>query len=69
MINIFQTIHIYNIYVKNCIKIFKEITPEIVKNKLDEHDNTLDIYKKSLELKIKNINDLLRINDCIINII
>jgi hypothetical protein len=50
-------------------KTFKEITPEIVKNELDEYDNTLDIYKKSLELKIKNINDLLRINDCIINII
>lgn len=108
--------YIYNIYVKNCIKIFncnkyilipivnirkdknillndirndliknkkddlmiimnakfkrfKEITPEIVKNELDEYDNTLDIYKKSLELKIKNINDLLHINDCIINII
>ena len=92
--------YIYNIYVKNCIKIFnynkyilkpiiniikdkktlindirneliknkkddliitmntkfktfKEITPEIVKNELNEYDNTLDIYKKSLELKIK----------------
>ena len=50
-------------------KTFKEITPEIVKNELDEYDNILDIYKTSLELKIKNINDLLRINDCIINII
>jgi predicted PurR-regulated permease PerM len=49
-------------------KTFKKITPEIVKNELNEYDNTLDIYKKSLELKIKNINELLRINDCIINI-
>jgi hypothetical protein len=49
-------------------KTFKKITPEIVKNELDKYDNTLDIYKKSLELKIKNINELLRINDCIINI-
>jgi hypothetical protein len=49
-------------------KTFKKITPEIVKNELDKYDNTLDIYKKSLELKIKNINELLRINVCIINI-
>jgi hypothetical protein len=42
-------------------KTFKKITPEIVKNELDEYDNILDIYKKSLELKIKNINELLRI--------
>ena len=50
-------------------KTFKEITPEIVKNELDEYDNTLNIYKKSLELKIKNINELSRINDTIINLI
>jgi ABC-type multidrug transport system fused ATPase/permease subunit len=49
-------------------KTFKEITPDIVKNELDETDNILDIYRKSLELKIKNINQLSRINDCIINI-
>jgi hypothetical protein len=49
-------------------KKIKEITPAIVKNELDEYDNTLDIYKKSLELKIKNIDELSRINDCIINI-
>jgi hypothetical protein len=49
-------------------KTFQKITPEIVKDELDKYDNTLYIYKKILELKINNINELLRINDYIINI-
>jgi hypothetical protein len=49
-------------------KTFQKITPEIVKDELDKYDNTLYIYKKILELKINNINELLRINDIIINI-
>ena len=50
-------------------KTFQNITPKIVKDELDKYDNTLYIYKNSLAIKIKNINELSRINECIINII
>ena len=46
-------------------KTVNKITHEIVKNELDKYDNDLEIYKKSLELKI---NDLLRINEIMASI-
>jgi hypothetical protein len=49
-------------------KTVNKITHEIVKNELDKYDNDLEIYKKSLELKIKNVNDLLRINEIMASI-
>jgi len=49
-------------------KTVNKITRVIVKNELDKYDNDLEIYKKSLELKIKNVNDLLRINEIMASI-
>jgi hypothetical protein len=45
-----------------------EITPEIVKNKLDEIKYKLEEYKISLEMKIAKINELTQINEVIINL-
>ena len=47
---------------------FDEIIPEIVKYELDEVNKDLEEYKKDLEIKINNLNELLQINSIIIDI-
>lgn len=47
---------------------FDEIIPEIVKYELDEVNKDLEEYKKNLEIKINNLNELLLINSIIIEI-
>jgi len=44
------------------------ITPDLVKMKLEEVNNNLEDYKKSLELKINELIGLCHINEVIISI-
>lgn len=47
---------------------FNEVIPEIVKYELDEVNKDLDEYKKNLQIKINELNQLLEINSIIIDI-
>lgn len=46
---------------------FNEIIPEIIKYELDEVNKDLEEYKKNLQIKINNLNEISQINSIIIN--